>query len=107
MDGFISNAWLLGMVAFVLILILRKAGWATTSKQAMWLTFGVSVLLALVQITLQGEWGTIPVPPNGDPFAWAAWVSAIGGIIAAGFGKVLAVSQVIYQALKQLLGERI
>jgi len=106
--SFLENTWLLGLVAFGIIWIMRKAGWAHESKQAMWLTFGVSVLLAIVQVTLQQAWPAFPVMSTGDPFVYAGWLGAVLGVIGAGFGQVLGASQIIYQTLRHLiLGERV
>lgn len=103
---FLQNAWLLGLVTVVLVWAIRRLGWALDSKAAIWLTFGVSFVLALVQVTVQGQWGMIPsFPAQGDPFAIGEWVLNVLGVVAQSFGQVLAASQVIYKALRETIAK--
>lgn len=52
--GVISNPVILGMLTFVFSWLIREFGWQVEGKQAMWLTMGVALVLALLGSILSG-----------------------------------------------------
>jgi hypothetical protein len=107
---FLNNAAILGLIATALVWGVRKLGWAEDSKQAAWLTLGVAFVLAAIQQFTTIGWDVVfACELGGEPLGVVQCVQDVVSAVAEQFGKVLLLSQAIYQLLRRapVTGDRI
>jgi len=88
---------ILGLIVFVLTLIFRKVGWGKDGVPALWLTLGVSVVIAVLEWLLLGGHHKIVVctPILADPLAFLGCIQRILEALAKEFGVVFGFSQIV------------
>jgi len=96
-------------VVFVLMWVLRKLQWPVEGIKALWLTMGVSVVIAVVETLISsGSPGILVCSLSNDPEAALACVIEIAEAVVEQAAIVFAASQLVYQVLRRaLVGERV
>jgi len=103
----IDNPLVLAVLVIVLTWLIRKLKWESEGIKALWLTMGISLVIASVDTVFGG--GAVLIP------AWPGWVSPgavlvyIGGVlgsITANSGVIFASAQAIYQLLRREIVNR-
>lgn len=100
----VENALVLGAVTTLIVWLLRKLKWPVSGVPAMWLTMGVSVVIAVIEAVVNDGFSSVFVCNIGtDPVgAVNCLVETIRGIAAQASAVWLA-SQGVYQILRVAL----
>lgn len=111
----IDNPLVLGIIVFILTLIIRKVGWKADGAPALWLTMGVSAVIAVGEWLLQGGANNIVICelPLTAPSVFLTCLWRIIEATTKEAGVIFVLSQTVYQLLRReiagrsILGKRI
>lgn len=105
----IDNPVILGLLLFVIVRVVKLMKWVEGGKESLWLTMGVAVLVAAVDMVAGGRLANLSSPPPTglhEPLVLLGYVVAMMEVIVGNAGVVFASSQVIYHTLRQVPAAR-
>jgi hypothetical protein len=100
-----SNPLLIGVLAVIIVWVIRKLKWTVDGVAALWLTMAVSLILAVADTLLFG--GPIKIPTvhwSGDPTTVLVDMTSVLAAVAASWGTVFGSAQAVYQLLRRAIG---
>ena len=99
-----SNPLLIGLLAMAITWAIRKLKWGADGLKALWLTMGVSFILAVLDTVLFG--GPIKIPIvvwSADPVTVLVGATSVVSAITASWGTIFGSAQLIYQLLRRAI----